>query len=126
MHSHSAVCQIFKFTTTEFVISEPSGALHVMVKVVAAVIGTVAAPPESEDWLKLPSGEDSTQLVTPCVFQKMDVRPPSGTEAGTAQMSALGGTTGAAGAGAVVVATTGLGVGVVGRTTGFCVRTGGV
>ena len=40
------------------------------------------------------------QFVTPWVFQKMDVRPPIGTDAGTAQISTFGGI-----AGVVLVAT---------------------
>src|SRR3990167_7464503 len=83
---------IFRVTVTELVTGEPSGARHEMENVVAAVMGCVAAPPESEFWLKPPFGEVSVQFVTPCVFQKMDVRPPSGTDAGTAQISTLGGT----------------------------------
>src|SRR3990167_5866950 len=94
---------IFRFTVTEPVTGEPSGARHEMENVVAAVIGCVAAPPESEFWLKPPFGEVSVQFVTPCVFQKIDVRPPSGTEAGTAQISTFAGTVGVVVA-AVVVA----------------------
>ena len=63
-----------------------------MVNVVAAVIGTVAAPPERVECEKLPSGDVSVQFVTPCVFQNIDAREPSGTLAGTAQISAFGGT----------------------------------
>ena len=80
----------------------PSGVRHEMVKVVAPVIGTVEAPPESEFWLKLPSGDVSVHEETPLVFQKIDVRAPRGTDSGTAQMSTSGGTVGAAGAAADV------------------------
>src|SRR3989338_3299705 len=83
---------IFRFTVTKPVTGEPSGARHEIEKVVAAVMGCVAAPPESEFWLKPPFGDVSVQFVTPWVFQKMDVRPQSGTDAGTAQISTLGGT----------------------------------
>jgi len=72
----------------------PPGARHEIVKVVAAVIGTVEAPPESESCEKLPSGEVSVHEVTPCVFQKIDVRAPSETDGGTAQISAFGSTVG--------------------------------
>ena len=82
------------------------------------VRATVAAPPESDDWLKLPSGEVSVQLVTPFVLQKIEVRAPSGTEAGTAQMSTFGVT-----AGVVVAAGAGT-VGVGCFRTGVCWRTG--
>ena len=63
---------------------------HEMVYVVAPVSGTVAAAPESVDSEKLPSGDVSVQLATPCVFQKIDVREPSGTVAGTAQICTTG------------------------------------
>ena len=53
--------------------------------------------------------------MTPWVFQKMDVRPPRGTDAGTAQMSTLGGTAGVVVA--VVVAVVTFGFGVCWRTT---------
>jgi hypothetical protein len=56
------------------------------VNVVAPESGWLAAPPESDVWLKLPSGEVSVQSVTPCVFQKIDTRVSSGTDAGTAQI----------------------------------------
>ena len=69
---------------------EPSGARHEIVNVVAPVIGTVEAPPDSEFWLKLPSGDVSVQLVTPWLFQKTDVRASSGTETGAAQIFACG------------------------------------
>lgn len=52
----------------------------------------------SEVCVKLPSGEVSMQSDTPCVFQKIDVRAPSGTVVGVAQISTL------AVIGAVVVA----------------------
>ncbi len=87
-----------------------------MLKVVGSVKGTVAAPPESDDWLKLPSGEVSLHSVTFSVFQKMVVREPSGTEGGTAQMSTRAGRTGADGA----IACTTVGVAFC---TGVCVRT---
>ena len=48
------------------------------------------------------------QLATPCVFQNIDVRAPSGTLAGTAQMSTFASTTGA-----VVVETCCVGLGPV-------------
>lgn len=86
MHSR----YIFKFTVTAPFTVEPSGTTQEMVNVVAAVIGCVAAPPESEFWLKPPLADVSVQLTTPCVFQKIEVRPPSATDAGTAQMSTLG------------------------------------
>ncbi len=78
-------------------------------KVVAPVSGTVAAPPESELWLKLPSGEVSVQLVTPCVFQKIDVRVASGTDAGTAQIYTWGLTVGVVVAAGLVTAGAGTG-----------------
>ena len=62
-----------------------------MVNVVGPVSGTVAAPPESEVWVKLPSGDVSVQLVTFSVFQKISARAPSGTVDGTAQISTRGG-----------------------------------
>src|SRR3989344_3426308 len=102
---------IFRITVTELVTGEPSGARQEMENVVAAVMGCVAAPPESEFWLKPPLGEVSVQFVTPWVFQKMDVRPPSGTEAGTAQISTFGGTSGVAVAAVVVGAGGGFGFG---------------
>ena len=77
-----------------------------IVKVVGPVSGTVAAPPESEFWLKLPSADFSVQAFMPCVFQKMDVRAPSRTEAGTAQISAFAFDIAAAG--------------VLGEGVGFC------
>ena len=58
--------------------------------VVAPVKGTVAAPPESACSSKLPSGEEMVQESTPLVFQKTEVRVPSGTLAGTAQISTSG------------------------------------
>src|SRR3569832_320797 len=70
----------------------PSGARHEIVKVVAVVIGTVEAPPESDVCEKLPSGDVSVHSLTPCVFQKIDVREPRFTFAGTAQMSTFGST----------------------------------
>ncbi len=63
------------------------GAIHDIVNTVAAVSGTVDAPPLSEVCEKLPSGDVSMQSVTPCVFQKIDVRAPSGTVAGDADIS---------------------------------------
>src|ERR1700722_3186169 len=72
-----------------------------MLYVVAPVSGTVEAAPESELSEKLPSGDVSVQLVTPCACQKTDVRAPSGTSEGTAQISACAGTVEVA---AVVVA----------------------
>ena len=65
-----------------------------MVNVVAPVSATVEAPPEREFCEKLPSGEDSKQFVTPCEFQNIEVREPSGTDAGTAHISTFGGTAG--------------------------------
>ena len=53
-------------------------------------MGTVAAPPESALSEKLPSGLVITHDDTPCVFQKMEVRAPMETLAGTAQMATLG------------------------------------
>ena len=58
------------------------------------MIGCVDAPPETEVWLKPPSGDVSTQFETPCEFQKTDVRAPSATDIGTAQISTLGGIVG--------------------------------
>jgi len=86
------------------VIGLPFGSTHEIVNVVAPVKGTVAAAPEREDSLKLPSGEVSVQLVTPCVFQKTEVRAPSGTDEGTAQITACAGTVGAVDVATVVVA----------------------
>jgi hypothetical protein len=51
------------------------------------VSGTVDAPPLRVVWVKLPSGDVSMQSVTPCVFQKIEVRAPSGTVVGDAQIS---------------------------------------
>ena len=76
-----------------------------IVKVVAPVSATVEAPPESEFCEKLPSGEDTAQFVTPCEFQNIEVRDPSGTVAGTAQMLTFGVTVGM-----VLVAGTAFGV----------------
>src|SRR3989338_573423 len=97
-----------------------------MVKVVAPVIGTVEAPPESVFWLKLPSGDVSVHEATPLVFQNIEVRAPSGTESGTAQMPPSGGPAGAAAAGVEVAfgadaccctITTGVTAGVAGAGT---------
>ena len=54
--------------------------------VVAAVIGTVAALPDRDVCEKLPSGDVSVQLTTPDEFQKIEVRCPIATVAGTAQI----------------------------------------
>ena len=56
--------------------------------------------------MKLPSGEVSVHETTPTAFQKTVVRAPTGTLAGTAQMSTLGGTVEPVGVG------TGVGVGL--------------
>ena len=72
----------------------PSDTAHVIVNVVDSVIGTVAAPPASDLWLKLPSLAVSVQLTTPCALQKIEVRPPKGTDGGEAQISTFGGTVG--------------------------------
>ena len=77
-----------RFTVTKLVTGVPLGARHEMVKVVAPVMGTVEAPPERLDWLKLPSGEVSVQFETPWVFQNIDVRVSRGTDAGTAHIVA--------------------------------------
>ena len=63
-----------------------------MVNVVGPESGTVAAPPESVFSLKLPSGEEMVHDATPALFQKTEVRVPSGTLAGTAQISTCGAT----------------------------------
>ena len=91
----------------------PLGVRQEIVKTVAPLSGTVAPPPESEAWLKLPSGEVTVQEVTPLVFQNRVVREPRGTDVGTAQMLASGGMTGPLGVvvAVVVVAATTLGVG---------------
>lgn len=65
-----------------------------MVKVVGPESGTVAAPPESEFSLKLPSGEVMEHEATPLAFQKIEVRVPSETFSGTAQISTRGWTAG--------------------------------
>ena len=83
-----------------------------MVKVVAPVSGTVEAAPERELCEKLPSGELSVQFVAFCVFQNIEVRAPSGTAEGTAQISTCAGTAGVEVA--VVVVVTGLGAGLAG------------
>lgn len=67
---------------------------HEIVNVVEPVIATVEAPPERDFCEKLPSGLVSVQLVTPCVVQKIDVREPSGTVAGAAQIRTFGATLG--------------------------------
>ena len=59
-----------------------------MLNVVAPESGTVDAPPERLVSLKLPSGLVIVHDTTPLVFQKTEVREPSGTRAGTAQISA--------------------------------------
>ena len=81
-------------TITESLTSFPFESLHEIVKVVASASGTVAAPPERDACEKLPSGELSVQLLTPCVVQKIDVRVSSGTDAGDAQMCTLDGVAG--------------------------------
>ena len=58
--------------------------------------GVVAAPPESECSLKLPSGEVMVHDSTPLVFQKIEARAPKGTFEGTAQISTFGSTAGGA------------------------------
>ena len=73
-----------------------------MVNVVAPESGTVEAPPETVFSLKLPSGLVIAHSSTPFVFQKIDVRAPSGTREGTAQISTSGSTV-AAGGGVGVV-----------------------
>ena len=97
-------------------------------KVVAPLSGTVAAPPERVVWLKLPSGEVTVQVSTPCVFQNMETREPIGTLAGTAHISTFGSISrvvvgfGAGGFGLT------LSVGFVSARTGagvVCSRTGG-
>lgn len=86
--------------------------------VVAPESGTVAAPPESESSLKLPSGEVIEQVETPLVFQNTDVRVPSDTLSGTAQISTCGGTVGACGCGAGAGAGAGAGGVACFSTTG--------
>lgn len=75
-----------------------------MVNTVSAVIGTVAALPESDDCEKLPSGDVSVQLATPVALQKIEVRAPSVTDDGDAQICTFGATYGSDTTGAVVVA----------------------
>ena len=65
-----------------------------IVNVVTPESGTVAEPPESEFCVKLPSGDVSVQLSTPFVLQKIVVREPRRTAAGTAQISTCGGIVG--------------------------------
>lgn len=63
--------------------------MHEIENVVAPESGTVEAPPESAVSLKLPSGLVTRQLCTFFDFQKIEVREPTGTDAGTAQISTL-------------------------------------
>ncbi len=79
-------------------------------------IGTVEAPPDRDVSEKLPSGLVTIHEFTPLEFQKIDVRAPIGTDEGTAQMSACGGTYDAG-----VVATGGRGTGGLGEATTCCV-----
>ena len=91
----------------------PLSSRHEMVKVVAPVMGTVEAAPASEFCEKLPSGEVSVQLAAPCVFQKIEVRAPSGTAEGTAHISTCAGTVEVAVVAVVVATGFGLGAGGV-------------
>jgi len=76
-----------------------------MVYVVAPESGTVAPPPESELCEKLPSGDVSEHVAAFFDVQKIVVRAPSGTDAGTAQISAeIGGDVGTGAATFVVLA----------------------
>ena len=70
----------------------PSGALHEIVKVLSRVNGRVEAFPESVLCEKLLSDDVSVQSRTPCELQKIEVREPSATLSGTAQISTPGGT----------------------------------
>ena len=72
----------------------PLGVRQFIVKTVASVIGTVAAPPDNVLSEKVPPEEVTSHEVTPFEFQKMDVRAPSGTFCGTAHISTSGGTVG--------------------------------
>lgn len=63
-----------------------------MKKNVGPVSGDEAELPETVSALKFPSELDKEQDVTPFAFQKIDVREPTATDAGTAQISAFGGT----------------------------------
>jgi len=83
-----------------------------MVNVVAPESGTVAAPPESACSSKLPSGEEMVHDSTPLLFQKTDVREPSGTLSGTAQISTSAGIVEAVGVGVGVGEAADAGVGV--------------
>ena len=78
-------------TVTKSVACAPSGPRHEIVKVVAPDNGTVAPPPESDVCEKLPSGDVSVQDTAFFDVQNTVVRVPSGTDAGTAQISACGG-----------------------------------
>jgi hypothetical protein len=71
--------------------------------VVGAASGTVDAPPFKDVCVKLPSGDVMMHSVTPCEFQNTDVRAPSGTVAGDAQISTFA----SGSAAGVVVAFTG-------------------
>lgn len=63
-----------------------------MKKNVGAVSGAEAELPETVPALKFPSELEREQDDTPFAFQKIDVREPTATDAGTAQTSAFGGT----------------------------------
>ena len=83
-----------RFTSTSSAAELPLDVRHEIVNVVRPVIGTVAAPPESVFSKKFPTELVMVQEVTPCVFQKIEVRPPSGTLSGEAQISTFGRTIG--------------------------------
>ena len=65
-----------------------------MKKNVEPVRGAEAELPETVSALKFPSELESVQEDAPFVFQKMLVREPTATDAGTAQMSTFGGLVG--------------------------------
>src|SRR3989338_7473886 len=65
-----------------------------MKNVVGPVSGEDAELPEIVPALKVPSELESVQDAAPFVFQKMLVREPTATDAGTAQMSTFGGLVG--------------------------------
>ncbi len=77
----------------------PAGVRHDMVNTVSPVIGTVAAPPDNVFSVKFPAELVMVHESTPCVFQNIEVLPPSGTRAGDAQISTFGSMTGPVGVG---------------------------
>lgn len=72
-----------------------SGVTHMMVNTVSSMMGTVAAPPESEVSEKLPSELVIAHDVTPCVFQNTEALAPIVMVFGTVHMSTFGSMSGA-------------------------------